>query len=122
MDECHERSIDAGILLAPMKETLYQRPNMRLVIMSATVHTIYTSVLVGDCMLPIPTADTGTGKTVPKEDAFLFKDMINLSFKCMCICMVRNIADNAGKYISLQTCSIKSSARNRVTLQLMALL
>lgn len=42
MDECHERSIDADILLAPMKETLCQRPNMRLVIMSATVHTTHT--------------------------------------------------------------------------------
>ncbi|UZP37221.1 hypothetical protein NXS19_005037 [Fusarium pseudograminearum] len=54
MDECHERSIDADILLAPIKETLYQRPNLRFIIMSATVHTIYTSILVGDCMVPIP--------------------------------------------------------------------
>lgn len=37
IDEAHERSVEADILLALLRHTLQKRPNLRLVIMSATV-------------------------------------------------------------------------------------
>ncbi|KAF5566434.1 pre-mrna splicing factor rna helicase [Fusarium napiforme] len=38
IDECHERTADADILLALMKKTLVDRPGLKLIIMSATMN------------------------------------------------------------------------------------
>ncbi|KAJ4034185.1 hypothetical protein NW758_011143 [Fusarium oxysporum] len=39
VDECHERTADADILLALLKKTLVNRPELKLVIISATMNT-----------------------------------------------------------------------------------
>ncbi|KAL8267605.1 hypothetical protein R6Q59_004949 [Mikania micrantha] len=66
MDEVHERGIDEDFLLTIMKELLPCRPELRLVLMSATVNAeIFSSYFDGAPLIQIP------GVTYPVRTHFL---------------------------------------------------
>ena len=48
LDECHERSIEADVLCLMARRLLRRFPKLRVVLMSATVHT---ELCATDCML-----------------------------------------------------------------------
>ena len=59
----HERSVDSDFLLLELKELLKQHPQLKVVLMSATInHEIFAKYFDGAPLLTIP------GKAYPVED------------------------------------------------------
>ncbi|GAM86607.1 hypothetical protein ANO11243_046210 [Dothideomycetidae sp. 11243] len=73
IDEVHERSIDTDFLLIVLKTLLLQRPDLKVVLMSATVDATRFSKYLGDA--PIITVP---GRTFPVRDFYL-EDAIELT-------------------------------------------
>ncbi|KAK1437648.1 hypothetical protein QVD17_03442 [Tagetes erecta] len=70
IDEVHERGIDEDFLLIVMKELLPRRPELRLVLMSATIDAeIFSSYFDGAPMIQIP----GSGALQTKGRANLLQ-------------------------------------------------
>lgn len=66
MDEIHERGINEDFLLIVLRDLLPRRPDLRLVLMSATLNAAMFAAYFGDCpMLHIP------GFTYPVTELFL---------------------------------------------------
>jgi ATP-dependent RNA helicase DHX29 len=73
LDEVHERSIDGDFLLIVLRRLLTQRPDLKIVLMSATVDARrFSSYLGGAPVLNIP------GRTFPVEVKYL-EDAIHLT-------------------------------------------
>jgi len=73
LDEIHERSIDSDFLLVALKTILERRPNLRVILMSATVDAEKISNYMNGCpILKIP------GRTFPVTSFFL-EDAIELT-------------------------------------------
>ncbi|PLW22095.1 hypothetical protein PCASD_17739 [Puccinia coronata f. sp. avenae] len=73
LDEIHERSIDSDFLLVALKTILERRPNLRVILMSATVDAEKISNYMNGCpILKIP------GRTFPVTSFFL-EDVIELT-------------------------------------------
>ncbi|KAL1954208.1 hypothetical protein VTO42DRAFT_1526 [Malbranchea cinnamomea] len=73
LDEVHERTIDSDFLLIILRRLLRERPNLKLILMSATVDARrFSDYLHGAPILDIP------GRTFPVEVKFL-EDAIELS-------------------------------------------
>ncbi|KAI7942024.1 hypothetical protein MJO28_012051 [Puccinia striiformis f. sp. tritici] len=73
LDEIHERSIDSDFLLVALKTILERRPNLRVILMSATVDAEKISHYMNGCpVLKIP------GRTFPVTNFFL-EDVIELT-------------------------------------------
>lgn len=73
VDEVHERSLDTDVLLVLLRDLLPKRPDLRAVLMSATVNAELFSEYIGDCpTLEIP------GFTFPVERIFL-EDVVALT-------------------------------------------
>ncbi|KAG0148747.1 hypothetical protein CROQUDRAFT_669777 [Cronartium quercuum f. sp. fusiforme G11] len=73
IDEVHERSIDSDFLLIALRTILERRPNLRLILMSATVDAEKISNYMNGCpILKIP------GRTFPVTSFFL-EDAIELT-------------------------------------------
>lgn len=51
VDEAHERSLNTDLLLAMLKRCLTQRPNFKVIIMSATADTELLSTYFGGCIM-----------------------------------------------------------------------
>jgi len=70
VDEVHERSEESDFLLMILRDTLKQRPDMRVVLMSATVNAeLFSNYFKGCPVLEIP------GRTFPVEQIFLEKTL-----------------------------------------------
>lgn len=71
VDECHERSVDTDFLLLLVREILPQRPNLRVVLMSATLDATkfasYFSSITG-ALVPVISIP---GRTFPVDDFYL---------------------------------------------------
>ncbi|KAJ7597434.1 P-loop containing nucleoside triphosphate hydrolase protein [Mycena floridula] len=66
VDEVHERTVDGDILLLELKELLQKRPNLKVILMSATInHEIFMGYFNGAPLLSIP------GITYPVTDLYL---------------------------------------------------
>ena len=66
VDEVHERSEDSDFLLMILRDTLVLRPDLKLILMSATVNADLFSGYFNDCpVLEIP------GRTFPVQQVFL---------------------------------------------------
>ena len=73
LDEVHERTIDSDFLLIILRRLLKERPNLKLVLMSATVDARrFSNYLNGAPILDIP------GRTFPVDVRYL-EDVIELS-------------------------------------------
>ncbi|KAA1089616.1 hypothetical protein PGT21_024996 [Puccinia graminis f. sp. tritici] len=73
LDEIHERSIDSDFLLVALKTILERRPNLRVILMSATVDAEKISNYMNGCpILKVP------GRTFPVTSFFL-EDVIELT-------------------------------------------
>lgn len=73
LDEVHERTIDSDFLLIILRRLLRERPNLKLILMSATVDARrFSTYLYGAPILDIP------GRTFPVEVKYL-EDAIELS-------------------------------------------
>lgn len=73
LDEIHERSIDSDFLLIALKTILERRPNLRVILMSATVDAEKISSYMNNCpILKVP------GRTFPVTSFFL-EDVIELT-------------------------------------------
>ncbi|KAI9836857.1 MAG: hypothetical protein M1819_001022 [Sarea resinae] len=73
LDEVHERSIDSDFLLIVLRKLLYQRPDLKVVLMSATVDAKrFSSYLDGAPILTVP------GRTFPVQTRFL-EDAVELT-------------------------------------------
>ncbi|MBW0460887.1 hypothetical protein O181_000602 [Austropuccinia psidii MF-1] len=73
IDEVHERSIDSDFLLIALKTILDRRPNLRVILMSATVDAEKISNYMNGCpILKVP------GRTFPVTSFFL-EDVIELT-------------------------------------------
>lgn len=73
VDEVHERSIDTDFLLIVLKQLMKQRPDLKVVLMSATVDAQkFSSYLNGAPIIQVP------GRTFPVEAQFL-EDAIELT-------------------------------------------
>jgi ATP-dependent RNA helicase DHX29 len=73
LDEVHERSIDSDFLLIVLKKLLVQRPDLKVVLMSATVDSLRLSRYMGDDVpiLHVP------GRTFPVEVKYL-EDVVEM--------------------------------------------
>lgn len=66
VDEVHERSIDSDFLLIVLKDLLRKRPNLKLVLMSATLNAaLFSEYFDGCAVMDIP------GRTFPVERFYL---------------------------------------------------
>ncbi|KIJ68314.1 hypothetical protein HYDPIDRAFT_24607 [Hydnomerulius pinastri MD-312] len=66
IDEVHERSIESDFLLVVLKSLISQRPDLRIILMSATVDAEKISTFFGGCpILHVP------GRTFPVDVRFL---------------------------------------------------
>ena len=66
IDEVHERSLDSDFLLIVLRDALAANPNLRVVLMSATLNAAgFAAYFGGAAMLHIP------GRTFPIDDYFL---------------------------------------------------
>ncbi|KDQ19932.1 hypothetical protein BOTBODRAFT_125441 [Botryobasidium botryosum FD-172 SS1] len=66
VDEVHERSIESDFLLLILKSLLAERPDLRVVLMSATVDAEKISAFFGDCpIIQVP------GRTFPVDIRYL---------------------------------------------------
>ena len=66
VDEVHERSEESDFLLMILRDTLKARPDLRIVLMSATLNAdLFSSYFLGTPVLDIP------GRTFPVEQLFL---------------------------------------------------
>lgn len=66
IDEVHERSMDIDFLLIILKKTIQRRPDLKVVLMSATLDAERFSAYFGNCpTISIP------GRTFPVQDHFL---------------------------------------------------
>src|SRR5258708_233848 len=74
LDEFHERSLDADLSLAMVRRLRMTRPDLRLVIMSATLDAQGIADRLGDC----PVFDC-PGRTFPIEMRYLEKDRSDLN-------------------------------------------
>ncbi|KAI0002050.1 P-loop containing nucleoside triphosphate hydrolase protein [Russula vinacea] len=73
IDEVHERSIESDFLLIVVKALLMQRPDLRVVLMSATVDSQKISSYFGDCpVVHVP------GRTFPVDIKYL-EDVVELT-------------------------------------------
>lgn len=73
LDEIHERDIMSDFLIALMRKVLPQRPDMKLILMSATLNSEQFSRYYGDCpMVNIP------GFTYPVQEFYL-EDVLALT-------------------------------------------
>ena len=69
LDEFHERSLDVDVALALLRRLRERRPDLKLLIMSATLDAAQVSSQLGDCpVLSCP------GRTYPIEVSYLEKD------------------------------------------------
>ena len=69
LDEFHERSLDVDLALALLRRLRERRPDLKLLIMSATLDAAQVSSQLGDCpVLSCP------GRTYPIEVSYLEKD------------------------------------------------
>eukprot|EP00037_Helgoeca_nana_P016072 m.150760 g.150760 ORF g.150760 m.150760 type:complete len:1372 (+) comp23324_c0_seq4:577-4692(+) len=78
VDEVHERSVDSDIALAILRDVLSRRPDLKLILMSATLDATLFSDYFGGCpVLEIP------GFTHPVKDFFLDEivDMTDLKLR-----------------------------------------
>ena len=66
LDEVHERDIMTDFLLISLKELLPKRPDLKLILMSATLNAPMFAAYFGDC----PTMEI-PGKVFPVEQLFL---------------------------------------------------
>ncbi|GJQ77496.1 hypothetical protein Trydic_g20887 [Trypoxylus dichotomus] len=73
VDEVHERSVESDFLLLILKDLLIKRPDLRIILMSATLNANLFSDYFGNIpILEIP------GRTFPVEQLFL-EDILDLS-------------------------------------------
>ena len=73
VDEVHERNLDSDFLLIILKDVLPNRPDLKLVLMSATINAELFSSYFGGCpVLTIP------GFTHPVDDHFL-EDVVEMT-------------------------------------------
>lgn len=73
VDEVHERSIESDFLLIVLKQLILQRPDLKVVLMSATLDAEKTSAFFGGCpTLSVP------GRTFPVQVNYL-EDAVELS-------------------------------------------
>ncbi|KAI0257581.1 P-loop containing nucleoside triphosphate hydrolase protein [Lactifluus subvellereus] len=73
IDEVHERSIESDFLLIVLKALLVQRPDLRVVLMSATIDSEKISRYFGDCpVIHVP------GRTFPVNVKYL-EDVVELT-------------------------------------------
>ncbi|KAI5300671.1 hypothetical protein KEM56_002279, partial [Ascosphaera pollenicola] len=73
LDEVHERTIDSDFLLIILRRLIHERPNLKLVLMSATVDATRFSTYLGNApILNIP------GRTFPVEVKYL-EDAVELT-------------------------------------------
>ena len=77
VDEVHERSEESDFLLMILRDTLKRRPDLRVVLMSATVNADLFSSYFRDCpVLEIP------GRTFPVQQVFFFYFTLTTSLRC----------------------------------------
>lgn len=75
VDEVHERSEESDFLLMILRDTLKRRPDMRVVLMSATVNADLFSSYFNNCpVLEIP------GRTFPVQQVFLEEVLENIPY------------------------------------------
>ena len=75
VDEVHERSEESDFLLMILRDTLKRRPDLRVVLMSATVNAdLFSSYFNGCPVLEIP------GRTFPVQQVFLEEVLENIPY------------------------------------------
>ena len=75
VDEVHERSEESDFLLMILRDTLKRRPDLRVVLMSATVNANLFSSYFNNCpVLEIP------GRTFPVQQVFLEEVLENIPY------------------------------------------
>lgn len=73
LDEIHERSLESDFLLIIMKDLLPKRPNLKLILMSATMNAVMFSQYFNNCpMLNIP------GFTYPVQE-YMLEDVLEMT-------------------------------------------
>ena len=74
-DEVHERTVDGDLLLVLLKSLAEKRPDLKIILMSATVDArVFSSYFLGAPILTIP------GFTHPVEDIYLETFVRNIGF------------------------------------------
>ena len=75
VDEVHERSEESDFLLMILRDTLKKRPDLRVILMSATVNAdLFSSYFSGCPVLEIP------GRTFPVQQVFLEEILENIPY------------------------------------------
>ncbi|CAE7770306.1 unnamed protein product [Symbiodinium sp. CCMP2592] len=75
VDECHERDLDTDFLLIVLRDLLPKRPNLRIVLMSATINAqIFKDYFPGSQSISIP------GRTFPVTSYYLEHALMHTNF------------------------------------------
>ncbi|KAF7792540.1 hypothetical protein EIP86_003581 [Pleurotus ostreatoroseus] len=97
VDEVHERSVDGDLLLLELKELLRHQPQLRVVLMSATInHEIFVKYFDSAPLLTIP------GLAYPVKDLYLEDYLPNLSYTPSSMKGGRRVTEKERQEISAQ--------------------
>jgi len=76
VDEVHERDLDTDFLLIILREMIKQRPNLKVILMSATINAhVFTEYFAGSVTVSIP------GRTFPVEHMFLEHALTHTNYR-----------------------------------------